>query len=125
MARIACPVGIDDAGNRYAIGEDLKMVKIPGTQGCIDLLKVIRDRGGDLEVKIVDIHCLATATAGGELKPRHRFTKGNIEAHKRQAEARKKGDIEAEAQAKAKADAVKKEAKAKAGAVKASKKKAE
>ena len=71
MARLVSLVGTTDSGKiiSVGVGDADDMIKL--RKKVIDLEGVIKS--GKTEVKLNELVCMSTATAGGELKPRRKF----------------------------------------------------
>ena len=71
MARLVSLVGTTDSGKVVSIGvgDADEMVKL--RKSVIDLNGIIKS--GKSEIKLNELVCMSTATAGGELKPRRKF----------------------------------------------------
>ena len=102
MARIASLIGIDSSGECMPIAQGDAQLVVDARKNVIEKNGVVKVEGK--EVKLSEIRCLSTGTAGGELKPRYRFTDKVIEGNIRQAEARAKANKEADASEKKKKD---------------------
>ena len=106
MGRLASLIGVLDSGEVIPLAQG-------EAQKVIEAYKELVKAGGAVksgakEVKLSEMRCLSTNTAGGELKPRYRFNDASVSGTMEQEAARKKADAEAAKAAKAKAAAEKK-----------------
>jgi len=106
MARLVSLIGYTDSGKPIPVGVGDAESMIALRRKVINAGGIFKD--GATEIQLSEMRCLATATAGGELKPRFKFTDKACKAIKDQNAARKVADAEAVDMAKAKAAEAKK-----------------